>query len=87
MNRVVTITFAVVLLVVVMAVFISPAMDLPPTALRAALWAAALFATLTVPRIARELLAPGQIRGWTRIMPGQIVQTPPLVDLNCARLC
>jgi hypothetical protein len=88
MKRALKIAIAVALLVIVAAVLISPAVDLAPTALRAALWSAALLSSIAAITIAfsgfRSTVS--QARVWTRqlcVFPKLI----PLTDLDCVRLC
>ena len=79
----------IVLVLSVMVVFVSPAVDLEPTALRALKAAKMLFAAL--------VLAGTAIAACLRVSfpsPGIVLEFHPieasaasLVDLNCARLC
>lgn len=88
MKRALKIAIAVALLVIVAAVLISPAVDLAPTALRAALWSAALFSS-----IAAIMIAFSGIRSTVsgeRVRRRQLCVVPkliPLADLDCVRLC
>lgn len=79
----------ILLLLSMIAIFISPAMDLQPTALRALTLANSLFAILA---LAATILT----RLFGRVVPSfaHIVETdcgllpaPDLVALNCTRLC
>lgn len=88
MRRSVKIVIAVALLLIVAAVLISPAVDLAPSALRSALWSAALFASLAAIAFA--------FSGFRPVMPSERELTCPLhlspnliplIDLDCARLC
>jgi len=79
----------VILLLAVIVVFVSPAVDLEPTALRAAQAATLLFALLALAGsfIARSLQAP--CLHLVAISRTERVPffAPDLVDLNCNRLC
>ncbi|SPE23480.1 exported hypothetical protein [Candidatus Sulfotelmatomonas gaucii] len=89
MHRFLKIAIAVVLLIVVAAVLISPAVDLEPAALRAALWVAALFASFGIVRI--ELCGTRNVRFSARArMKRRAILSHtslPLFDLYGARLC
>ncbi len=61
MKRAVKIAIAVALLVIVAAILISPAVDLAPTALRAAIWSAALFASIAAATMAFSGFLPAFI--------------------------
>jgi hypothetical protein len=88
MNRAVKIVIVAALLVIVAAVLISPAVDLQPSALRSALWSAALYAYLEV----FAILFSGFRLVWVRerALPYLLHFSPnliSLIDLDCARLC
>lgn len=89
MKRAVQIAIAVALLVIVAAVLISPAVDLAPTALRAALWCAALLASLAVLAIefsgVQRALLSERVLTRVRLLPAPSLI--PLIDFACARLC
>jgi hypothetical protein len=89
MSRPLQIVVALLLLFVVAAVLISPTVDLAPTALRAALWAAVLFASLAVLRIALYETSDLQFSEYVQAKRRKILSllSPPLLDLYCARLC
>jgi hypothetical protein len=88
MTRAVKIVIAIALLLIVAAVMISPAVDLAPTALRAALWSAALLASLAAVVIEFSGVRPEVLgeSAWTcyLCLPPKLI---PLIDLDCARLC
>lgn len=89
MGRTFQIAIAIILVVIVAAVLISPAADLQPTALRAVLWVAALFASLaivTVMFLAVRILRSGErIRRRRRLVCDLF--SPPILDLYGAMLC
>ena len=79
----------VILLLAVTVVFVSPAVDLEPTALRAAQAASLLFAMIA---LAGSFIASGLHTSCfhlVAILRSEIVSfcAPDLVDLNCNRLC
>jgi len=79
----------VILLLAITVVFVSPAVDLEPTALRAAQAASLLFAVLA---LAGSFIASGlhiPCFHLVAILRSEIVSffAPDLVDLNCNRLC
>jgi hypothetical protein len=81
---------AVVLLVLsVLTIFISPAVDLQPTALRALKMANLLFAFLALAGTAfsaRLNLPPSRIAATFEI-DYALLPPPDFIDLNCTRLC
>ena len=89
MSRALQIGFAVVLLLLVVAVFVSPAVNLLPTALRAVHLASLLWTLLTFAALVFSLFdVPAWI--WTTCFCGRRVPVPSavsLMDLNCTRLC
>jgi len=89
MKRGFQIAIAIVLMVVVAAVLISPAVDLEPTALRAMLWVVALFAALAIFRVV--FLAVRILRSSDRMRRKRTVIlylfSPPILDLYGAMLC
>lgn len=89
MSRRLQIGFAVVLLLLVLAVFVSPAVDLLPTALRASHLLAMLWTLLTFAALVFSLFdIPAST--WTTYFGGRQVPIPSglsLLDLNCTRLC
>lgn len=88
MNRAVKIAIAVALLILVAAVLVSPAVDLAPTALRAALWIAALFASIAAVAFAISGFRPTLFR--ERVLNCQLRISPNLIsltDLDCPRRC
>lgn len=79
----------ILLLLSVIVIFVSPAVDLQPTALRALKFANVLFAALLLAgtalwahlRVASEPITPIDKRH-------SVLSPPPdLLELNCARLC
>ena len=88
MNRIFKIAFIVCMLLCVLAIFVSPAVDLQPTALRALQQANLIFAMLGV--IALVILSfESEPNGefYETISPND--EIPPitsLIDLNCSRL-
>ena len=80
--------FALLLLSIVAIIFISPAVDLEPTALRALQFAYLLFALLAWAGITvfSRLVAP-IIDVSPSEFPLNIVSRPSPFDLNCTRLC
>ena len=88
MKRAVTIALVIALLLVVVSVFVSPAVDLEPTALRAMLWLIALFTSLTVVELGQTMLQDSQPGGGQAVRNHAIhFLSAPIVDLDCARLC
>jgi hypothetical protein len=89
MRRGLKIAIAIILLLVVAAVLISPAVDLEPTALRAALWVAALFASFGIVKIAHFRVSSVQLTTRIHTKRRRLLPppSPPLVDLYGARLC
>jgi len=89
MNRTVRTVLVVALLVLVVSVFISPAVDLEPTALRVLYWIMALFASFALVRVALSGLHAGLPPERIKIVnrSSLFAQSSPLIDLNCARLC
>ncbi|MGC2195575.1 MAG: hypothetical protein WA628_12930 [Terriglobales bacterium] len=79
----------IVLLLCVMAVFISPAVDLEPTALRALKAANMLFAALILAgtTIAAYLTLSFSFMGMVFDFHPMEASAASLVDLNCVRLC
>lgn len=77
------------LLLSMIAIFVSPAVDLQPTALRAMKCASLLFAALLLAgsAICARLRVP--IGSTTSIAERHSVLSPPpdLLELNCVRLC
>ena len=89
MNKAFQIAIAVLLVVIVAAVLISPAVDLEPTALRAAMWIAALFASFAVVRV---VFAVPTLQSCKRIRREYRVTlyrrcSPSVLDLYGAMLC
>jgi uncharacterized membrane protein len=76
-------------LLVVMIIFISPAVDLEPTALRSIQMANLLFALLALAGITVSAnLHPSKSTGAPNVEFSCIwTPKPDLVDLNCVRLC
>jgi hypothetical protein len=89
MNRGVQIAIAVMLVVIVAAVLISPAVDLEPTALRAVLWVAALFAAFAVVKVVFIAVRMQRLGKWNRRERTAILCafSPPILDLYGAMLC
>lgn len=88
MKRAVKIAIAVALLVIVAAVLISPAVDLAPTALRAAIWSAALFASIAAAITAFSGFRPASSADHVLTRPFRLFpKLIPLTDLACVRLC
>jgi len=89
MNRALKIAIAVALVLLVAAVLISPAVDLAPTALRAALWVAALMASFALVRIAYPAVEAvhWNERGRKERRRILCLTSPPFFDLYGARLC
>jgi len=89
MSAAVKVAVGIVLLLSVLVVFIAPAVDLEPTALRAMQAASLLFAVLALARttIAATLTLSNPYMG--AVFSGRPIDasTASLVDLNCARLC
>jgi alpha-beta hydrolase superfamily lysophospholipase len=88
MKRGVKIVIALLLLVIVAAVLISPAVDLQPTALRSAIWSAALFAAIAALTFAFSRFRPVLLR--ERVLLHPLHRTPnliPVTDLDCVRRC
>jgi hypothetical protein len=88
MNRRLKIAIAFLLLLIVAAVLISPAVDLEPTALRALIWSAAMLASIAAAIAVFSGIRLTFVRGTvlTLLLRG----TPssiPLTDLGCVRLC
>jgi len=81
-------TVVIVLLLSVLIVFVSPAVDLEPTALRAMQAANLLFAALVLAASVMAALISLAARhiGSVRYLPSFWTGTD-LVDLNCVRLC
>ena len=79
----------VVLLLIVTAIFISPAVDLEPTALRAMQMANMLFAMLALAGIAVAAHLHHHVSPTAETLECNRVCIPPadIVDLNCTRLC
>ena len=79
----------IVLVLSVMVVFVSPAVDLEPTALRALKAAKMLFAALVLAgtAIAACLSVSFPSLGIVIESPHSEASAASLVDLNCARLC
>lgn len=88
MKRALKIAIAVALLVIVAAVLISPVVDLAPTALRAALWSAALLSSIAAITIAfsgfRSTVSQARVRTHQLCVIPKLI---PLTDLDCVRLC
>jgi len=89
MSRAFQIAIAIILVVIVAAVLISPTVDLEPTALRAVLWVVALFAALAVVTVMffalRMLRFGARIRRKPTVVP--YLFSPPILDLYGAMLC
>jgi hypothetical protein len=88
MKRGVKIAIAVALLVVVAAILIAPGVDLQPTALRAALWSAALFASLAALTLTFFGFEPTLLR--ERVLMPPLHRAPsliPVTDLACIMRC
>jgi hypothetical protein len=81
---------AVSILIAVVAIFIAPAFDLPPTALRAARAAQQIlmgFAFLAATASAALLCSP-VLSVLLRAIPKPLkLASPSVIDLNCSRLC
>lgn len=79
----------ILLLFSVIAVFVSPAVDLEPTALRAAKMANLLFALLALAGTAfTARLRQATAAHATTFEPNYgLLSAPDLVNLNCIRLC
>jgi hypothetical protein len=79
----------VILLLAVTVVFVSPAVDLEPTALRAAQAASLLFAVLSLAgSFIASNLHTSSLQLVAILTSGSAPFFPPdLVDLNCNRLC
>jgi len=88
MKRAIIVALVIALLVVVVSVFVSPAVDLEPTALRAMLWLVALFASLAVVELGQTMLQDSQRGGGKPVRNHAIYfLSAPIVDLGCSRLC
>lgn len=88
MNRAVQFAVILVLLLIMIAVFLSPTIDLEPTALRVIFWAVALFASLHLVRIAFSGIREFALGERIQFGPPAIdLPSPSLVDLDCVRLC
>lgn len=83
-----TVGVVIILLVSVIAVFMSPAVDLPPTAFRALKLACMLFAFIAS---AASILAGlfSRVVFWlaNTEADSSSLPAPNLVDMNCTRLC
>lgn len=79
----------IVLLFTVLVVFISPAVDLEPTALRAARAANLVFFALVQAGCAIAGLLQTSLSPFARISPfwALLSSSTDLVDVNCVRLC
>ncbi|HVN94156.1 MAG TPA: hypothetical protein VMT38_10690 [Terracidiphilus sp.] len=88
MKRGVKIAIAILLLVIVAAVLISPAVDLAPTALRAAIWSSALFASIVAIALAFAGFRPASSAERVLMRPFRLLlKLIPVTDLACVRLC
>ena len=89
MERSLKLGMVILLSLSVIAIFVSPAVDLQPTALRAMKCATLLFAVLlfvgTI-SCARFRVLPGRAAVGTERHSG-LSSTPDLLKLNCALLC
>ena len=89
MSRALQIGFAVVLLLLVLAVFVSPAVNLLPSALRSVHLAILLWTLLTFAALVFSLFDIPALM-WTTYFSGRRFASPlavSLMDLNCTRLC
>jgi hypothetical protein len=79
----------IVLVLSVMVVFVSPAVDLEPTALRALKAAKMLFAALVLAGTAIAACLRGSFPSLGIVLASHRIEASAasLVDLNCARLC
>jgi len=79
----------IMLLLSVIAIFVSPAVDLEPTALRALQLANALFAILALAGTILTGLFSRVVSSFPRVIEPvcALLPAPELVDLNCTRLC
>lgn len=79
----------VILLLAVTVVFVSPAVDLEPTALRAAQAASLLLAVLALARSVLASIPHTPCLQLVAILTTESASffVPDLVDLNCNRLC
>lgn len=88
MRRVVIIGLAAMLLIVVAAVFVSPAIDLDPAALRSPSWTLVLLSFLVFFRELPALLQFAKLS--VQLLPNRNWPTHPalhpIFELNCARL-
>jgi membrane protein YdbS with pleckstrin-like domain len=88
MKRGVQIAIAIVLLLIVAAVLISPTVDLAPTAMRAALWSLALLASIAAVTVVFSGFRPTSFGEPVRTRQLRLIpKLIPLIDLDCARLC
>lgn len=87
MRRAFTIATVLAIVVVVISVFISPAVDLEPTALRAMQGLIALFSVFTLARMTCSVFQDRHCKEHYCLGANFSPQTPPLLDLNCSRLC
>lgn len=89
MKGAIKVVVGVVLLLSVLVVFVAPAVDLEPTALRAMQAASLLFAVLALAgtTVAATLTVHNPFLGPTSGVHRIEATTASLVDLNCVRLC
>lgn len=89
MNGATKVAVGIVLLLSVLIIFIAPAVDLEPTALRAMQAASLLFAVLALAgtTIAATLTVSNPCLGAVFGFHPIGASTASLVDLNCVRLC
>ncbi len=89
MKGAIKVVVGVVLLLSVLVVFVAPAVDLEPTALRAMQAASLLFAVLALAgtTVAATLTVHNPFLGPTSGVHPIGTTTASLVDLNCVRLC
>lgn len=89
MGRAITAVVVILLLLSVIAIFVSPAVDLQPTALRAMKCASLLFAALLLAGTALCARLQVPIGSLRRIAENQSFPSPPpdLLELICVRLC
>ena len=89
MRGVARIALIIFLLLSVLTVFVSPNVDLEPTALRAMQFANLLFAVLVLAGSTIAALLPTPFVRIASLTELDIsaVAGPDLLDLNCARLC
>lgn len=89
MRRAVIIALAAILLITVVVVFVSPAVDLDPAAFRSPCGAFALLICFAVFKGLSDLLQPSQLSIHISHIDVRLahVSTAHVFELSCARLC